>query len=423
MSLSEKDKQKLKEKLAKRLAAAKAKPKTEPKPKPEPNFPVFRGWPTYDEWNPHIVRHLNVVDDNHITGMPGSAKSLVKPVAEFQAAYKDALATILALPGADQYRKEDLPPGCPENWLPLAYRLQPIMGESQGTDHWQLDVQLKNLAASKMGGIPDFRDLYAFTVSDTKLAEATGKPKRPQQSVHEAIQRVWPRCANCHKHMKFAGQVRMSPWLNSIYLSVNWAAVSLYGGHYQTSGLGTDHELRTDTKSDVEIWYYIFFCDCGVHYAPHCNAHLMLRTRYNWEGPFGEEKCLFDDQEYMDGICTQMDETGHDIAGPISLRLVNDMEYRFDLAARDRLNDDFAEALHDLPVCDYDHSSPFFFGEPHSQQDERRWCCVNTFTGFHRQSPIVWWHDEDHDMDYQIYGCLRCMDHDAVYCKLDASCT
>lgn len=363
----------------------------------------FQGWPCRDEFNPHIVRHLN----------PNTLDSqlLHAEVACFQEAYQHALALVLQQPGAQDHQK-DLPPGTPENWLPLAYRLQPVFEDKQPKDC---------LASSKMGGIPDFRDFYNFTVSDAKRAAIQNKPKQPQQTIEQAIKRVWPQCAHCHKHMLFMGQFCMSPWLNAIYLSTNWKKAGGYGC-YQSSGLGNEQDLRQAIGVASDIWYYIFFCDCGVYHEPLCNAHVITKTRFHYSPDDGMSKCLWPIEEYVDGLQSHMDGLGHDMAGKIECRVIKGMEYRFDYDPRGGCSfDEFWEAINDLAEFDYD--SPCLYGRPRSQQEEKRFFCSNAFPGIHRQSPIIWWSDEEHDMDYQLYGCLRCIDHDQLYCRVDSSCT
>lgn len=360
---------------------------------------------TEDGWNPHIVRVPPVLDEDAKEKL--ESESFLKILAEKgDEKYVRRYAKFVLV---EQHLKEFSAKwheaqqilrnkGKRKGIFPLAYRLEPVLSD---------ELTLDPVDGNKFGGIPDLRHGYGFI-------------HKKEEGLDKLIARAWPKCSCCHEYMNYLCGLSLGEWTIPIHLLTR-RKFPKEGGQYEASirsGLGFDGSVGAEHINFNWFWN-VFYCREPHFDNPNSDSVVLKSIKY-------EESKLFGAEEYKKAV----DEfvSANKIESNIPIQTVKGFNLRFDVDIPGVST--YLSWLTDLRE-DQKHSEIFgrdgdyqFFGEPRSQQTEKRPFCSNSYFNQHRFAPIVNWTDQEKDFTYQIDGCLRCTENFApVWCKTDGSCT
>lgn len=384
----------------------------------------MNGLITHDEFNPHIVWTLNYMPDKlsdkslsvHspealaelVESLPWMAEENRRHSAaralrdRFYDKYARCRAFIENHDDGDKFiadLRKSIGAKKADRFVPLAYKFD-LKTSPTDTDQ---------LGGNKFGGIPDFRSELRHVEKITD--------KNP---IEFALSRNWPICGGCQKYMRFVGQMAMPV---EEYVIHYLTCVSRPGWYCPVSALGPrGNDIGGIGRSTTLNQY--FACPC--HPMDGSRDAVILRQPV-WL--YDEQNKTFRDEDYIaaakafmlkNGLATD-DEMGLNIP----LQTIDGVELGLDLEIWGDSKYDFSDmfcAFHEeFDRCQADFT---LFGVPRSQQTEKR--PFSTFGhNLFRQSPILNWNDDDHDITRQIYGCFRSSERTfgTVSCRMDNSST
>jgi hypothetical protein len=277
--------------------------------------------------------------------------------------------------------------------IPVAYRLD-IITKRVRQDPFQ---------SSKFGGLPN--------------------PQSIHRNKLKAMAENWPRCSVCRTPMAFTGQVHVSDWLIAIH-QCTYQGIKDDGKRDQRrSALGHSHFINKFTP-DLNMWFYFWHC-ADNHILTWCPDALCrgiwIRTPTpspNWS---------------IADLRKAIPRIPRGILGKIPLEIVTEIKLKFDIddpqkySRRDDTWDRIDKVENLYPEL-FSHEGRYqLFGAPRSQQQEPRYCCINSYPEPHRMGPLLNWNHHSDDMTHQMYGCIPCGNTEGIdlyiYAKMDHSCT
>ena len=403
-----------------------------------------------DEVNPHICWEVNreIPGESSIGSILHPEKAQrVKGYAElFLERYDLAWTTAVDFKG--EYDgdfnavKLGVDLGADGPFVPLAYRLN--VRTKDGDDI---------LAHDKIGGLPDLRgEVYrwckweyfeyqhtkkSYSKKELKRKFPNGEPKI--KPISQGLERMWPKCGCCGRHMQFVGQFRYMDWASAIHILTNrpsnYSSLSAFGS------------LSNDDMFNDELHLY-FYCPCNQWDNMNNDCAIVRQDdRFDkYEEVLAEQqdkpkpKLLYSDAQYKRAVTAFMkrhnvhpDHVDGDWYSPMPMQLVDKYQLGFDIDwlgyGRCEVQEAVDEALGNEGSC-YSSSgwkgSDFtLFGAAYSQQDPKRYFNRHGhLVGAKRMSPVLHWTDP-HDFSFQLYADFRWSDRfgPPLQGKIDGSCT
>ncbi len=391
----------------------------------------MNGLITHDEFNPHIVWQLNHVvsklsDKSLGVNSPEALAELVESLPwmaeenrrhsaaralrdQFYDKYARCRAFIENHEDGDKfiaYLRKSIGAKKADRFVPLAYNFA-VKTSLTDTDE---------LGGNKFGGIPDFR---------SELRHVEKIPDKYKNPIEFALYRNWPICGGCQKHMRFVGQMAMPVeeyvihYLTCVNRDGWYAPVSALGPRgNDIGGIGLSTTLNQ-----------FFACPCHPMDGSR-DAAILRQPVWLYDELTGKsQNKTFRDEDYIAAAKAFMLENGlatdDEMGLNIPLQTIDGFTLGFDLEIWGDSKYDFSDmfdAFHE--EFGWRQTDFILFGVPRSQQTEKR--PFSTFGhNLFRQSPILNWNDDDHDITRQMYGCFRSSERTfgTVSCRMDNSNT
>jgi hypothetical protein len=228
-------------------------------------------------------------------------------------------------------------------FVPLAYRLN--VRTKDGDDV---------LAHDKIGGLPDLRgEVYRWckweyleyqhskdhrSEKELKRKFPNGEPKI--KPISKGLERIWPKCGCCGRHMQFVGQFRYMDWASAFHILTNrpttYSSLSAFGS-----------PSNGDTMLDDELHLY-FYCPCNQwdNYNNDCaivrqdnrfdKYEEVLAEIQGKPKPKSKPKLLYSDAQYKRAVTAFMkrhkvhpEQVDGDWYSPMPMQLVDKYQLGF----------------------------------------------------------------------------------------------
>jgi hypothetical protein len=406
-----------------------------------------------DEVNPHICWQVNreIPEPSAISSIlhPERAQRVAGLAELFLERYDIAWkAAVDYVPNySDDFNAATLGAelGADGPFVPLAYRLN--VRTKDGDDI---------LAHDKIGGLPDLRgEVYRWckweyleykhskdhrSKKELKRKFPNGEPKI--KPISQGLDRIWPKCGCCGRHMQFVGQFNYMDWASAFHILTNrpttYSSLSAFGS-----------VSNGDTLLDEELHLY-FYCPCNQW--DNCNNDCTIIRQDNRFDKYDEvlaeiqgkpkskPKLLYSDAQYKRAVTAFMkrhkvhsDHVDGDWYSPMPMQLVDKYQLGFDVDWLGYGRCEVQEAVNEATGNDgssysssgWEGSDFTLFGGAYSQQDPKRYFNRHGHLGgAKRMSPVLHWTDP-HDFSFQLYTDFRWTDRfgPPLQGKIDGSCT
>lgn len=268
---------------------------------------------------------------------------------------------------------------------------------------------------SHLGGIPD---LFNLANDAAENAAYNFKEKRLAKlpTLHEIIERLWPK-SHDGTPLLFLGTFELFDWMQVIH--------QLTGKPWKDSSrefscsAGGNHRMF-EYPHRQHVW---FDPDFGCPYLA-SNAAVFIEHE-----PLNKTETY--SRQQVAETATQIKEQAGKVKRACGYEVPNiflgEPKLGFDIESTPADKLTVSDSVHDRL---WEH--PLFasegvitaFGKPSSQQTEQRYINPYPFHP-HRMTPFLSWHNEEHDITYQLYASFKTFSFRVqwVEAKIDSSCT